>query len=512
MGRNQLKGKVILTGAGPGDPGLLTIRAREAIQSADVLIYDYLANPEFLDYRREGAEIYYVGKKGDDHTLPQEGINDRILREARAGKLVVRLKGGDPFIFGRGGEEAEELVKNGIDYEVIPGVTAGGAATAYAGIPLTHRSFTSTVAFITGHEDPTKTGSRIAWDKIATGIGTLVFYMGIKNLPHITSSLVKHGRSPETPAAVIRWGTTPRQETVVGTLATLVDLVEARGIRPPAITVVGEVISLKGKLDWFERRPLFGKNIVVTRAREQASEFAEMLDKKGAHVLQFPSIEIVPPSSWEPLDRAIRELESYHWVIFTSINGVSYFLERLRHQGRDIRDLKGIKICAIGPRTAEGIEKLGVRVDFVPSEYRAEAIIEGLKEKDLTGKRLLLPRAREAREILPEKLSALGAVVDVVEAYQAVRPDGKREEIRAMLKEGTIHMVTFASSSTVRNFLEMFESGEGARLLRKIPVACIGPITEGTAREKGLTPAVVPKEYTLGAMTEAITEYFTVER
>lgn len=502
------KGKVILVGAGPGDPGLLTIKGKEAIEKAEVLIYDYLANPEFLEYAPEGAEIYYVGKMGGAHTLPQEEINKLIVREAEAGKLVVRLKGGDPFIFGRGGEEAEELVGMGIAYEVVPGVTAGAAASAYSGIPLTHRDFTSTLAFVTGHEDPSKTGSSIAWDKIATGVGTLVFYMGIKNLPNIVENLVKHGRSPETPVAVIRWGTTTRQKTVIGTLSTIVELAEKNKIKPPAITVVGEVVSLKEKLDWFERRPLFGKNIIVTRAREQASDFAEMLQESGASAIQFPTIEIVPPTSWEPLDAAIARLEEYHWIIFTSINGVSYFLQRLRGSGKDIRDLKGIKICAIGPKTAEGIEKFGIRVDFVPSEYRAEAIIEGLKESDLKGKKLLLPRAKEAREILPEKLSEMGAAVDVVEAYQAVKPEGDREEVRSMLEKGEVNMITFASSSTVRNFLEMFEPGEGARLLENVPVACIGPITEKTAVEHGLKPAVVPGEYTLAAMVEAIVKYF----
>ena len=506
------RGKVILAGAGPGDPGLLTLRAREAIESAEVLIYDYLANPKFLEYAPKGAAIYYVGKKGGDHTLPQEEINLLIIREAEAGKRVVRLKGGDPFIFGRGGEEAEELVQKGIDFEVIPGVTAGSAASAYAGIPLTHRDFTSTVAFITGHEDPTKPDSSIAWDKIATGIGTLVFYMGIKNLPNIVENLVKNGRSPETPVAVIRWGTTSRHQSVTGTLATIVEIVKKKGIQPPAITVVGEVISLKKQLDWFEKRPLFGKNIIVTRAREQASDFAEMLRAQGANAIQFPTIQIVPPSSWAPLDAAIARLEEYRWVLFTSVNGVSYFIERLKHHGKDIRDLKGIKICAIGPKTAEGIEKFGVRVDFVPAEYRAEGIIDGMGKEDLKGQRLLLPRAREAREILPEKLAEMGAVVDVVEAYQTVKPEGNREEIRTLLQNGEAHMITFASSSTVTNFIDMFEKGEAQELLKKVPVACIGPITEKTARDHGLIPAVTPEKYTLEAMTQAITRYFSGER
>ncbi len=503
------KGKVILSGSGPGDPGLLTIKAREAIEKAEVLIYDYLANPKFVEYAPKEAEVYYVGKMGGDHTLPQDEINKLIIRKAEEGKTVVRLKGGDPYIFGRGGEEAEELADKGIPFEIIPGVTAGGAATAYAGIPLTHRDFTSTMAFITGHEDPTKKETNIEWDKIATGIGTLVFYMGIKNLPNIVENLVKNGRSPDTPAAVIRWGTTPRQKTVVGTLKNIAQLVKEAGIKPPAITVVGEVIGLKKKLDWFETRPLFGKNIIVTRAREQASDFAELLNSQGANAIQFPTIDIVPPASWEALDKAIENLEDYHWIIFTSINGVSYFVDRLKHHKKDIRDLKGIKICAIGPKTAEGIEKFGIRVDFLPTEYRAEGIIEGMREKDLKGKKLLLPRAKEAREILPEKLSEAGAEVHVVEAYQAVKPDGDREEVRTMMQNGEIHMATFASSSTVRNFLEMFEEGEGVELLKKTTVACIGPITEKTAKENGLNPVVVPEKYTLDSMVDEIVRHFT---
>lgn len=507
-----MNGKVILVGAGPGDPGLLTIKAKEAIEKAEVLIYDYLANPEFIEYAPESVEVYYVGKKGGDHTLPQEEINQLIIKKAKEGKLVVRLKGGDPFIFGRGGEEAEELVEEGVAFEVIPGVTAGSAATAYAGIPLTHRDFTSTLAFITGHEDPTKTESSLAWDKIATGIGTLVFYMGIKNLPSIVDNLVKNGRPADTPTAVIRWGTTSRHKTVVGTLATIVDLVKKNGIKPPAITVVGEVISLKEKLDWFEKKPLFGKNIIVTRAREQASEFAEMLTTRGAHAVQFPTIRIIPPQSWEALDKAIERLEEYQWIIFTSVNGVAYFIERLKHHQKDIRDLKGIKICAIGPRTAEKIERFGIRVDFVPKEYRAESIIEGMQESDLKGKKLLLPRAKEAREILPEKLAELGALIDVVEAYQTVKPEENKEEVLSMLKNGEIDMVTFASSSTVRNFISMFGKGEAVELLKRVPVACIGPITEQTAIENGLSPSVIPEEYTLSSMTEAISRYLPKER
>ncbi|MEK7689214.1 MAG: uroporphyrinogen-III C-methyltransferase, partial [Deltaproteobacteria bacterium] len=432
------KGKVYLIGAGPGDPGLITLKAIECIKEADVVVYDYLANKKFLEYAGKGAEIIYVGKIGGAHTLPQEDINKLIIEKAKKGKVIARLKGGDPFIFGRGGEEAEEIVGAGIAYEVVPGVTAGVAAAAYAGIPLTHRDFTTTVAFITGHEDPTKDESNIYWDKISTGIGTLVFYMGIGNLEPNMKKLMENGRSPDTPVALIRWGTTPEQETLVGTIADIAGKAKAAKLKSPAITVVGGVVSLRDKLRWFDKRPLFGKRVVITRAREQASDFADLLKENGADVIEFPTIEIVPPKKWDDVDKAIKKLSTphphlsrkgrgkeavgcyYDWAIFTSVNGVKYFVERLKKQGKDIRELKGIKICAIGPATAKAIEDLGIKVDFLPKEYRAEAIIEGLGKNRIKGRRFLLPRALKAREILPDEIKRLGGKVDVVPAYRTI--------------------------------------------------------------------------------------------
>ncbi|MDH4100343.1 MAG: uroporphyrinogen-III C-methyltransferase [Nitrospirota bacterium] len=502
-------GKVYLIGAGPGDPKLITLRAVECIKAADVLIYDYLANKKFLEYGKPGAEIIYVGKMGGEHTLPQDKINDLIVEKARSGKTVARLKGGDPYIFGRGGEEAEELVEAGVAFEVVPGVTAAAAATAYAGIPLTHRSFTTDVALITGHEDPTKTESSIKWDKIATGIGTLVFYMGVSNLPNIVENLIRYGRDPKTPVALIRWGSTTQQETLVGTLEDIVEKVKKAGMKAPAITVVGGVVSLREKLRWFDKRPLFGKKVIVTRARVQSSDFTELLEANGASVVEFPTIDIVPPDDWTELDKAIDRLSDYQWVIFTSVNGVKYFLQRLRERGRDVRDLKGIRLCTIGPRTAEEVEKLGIRVDFVPSEYKAEGIIEGLGKESLKGQKILIPRAEVAREVLPEELKRLGAVVDVVDTYKTVRPVGDVEKVKQLFADGKVDAVTFTSSSTVENFVSMFPDTDIKALLNGVTVASIGPITKETAEKLGIRTDIMPKDYTIPALTEALVDHFS---
>ena len=504
------KGKVFLVGSGPGDPGLLTLRAKECIEKADVVIYDYLANVVFLDYAKKEAQRIYVGKEGGRHTLGQNEINRLIVEKAVEGLRVVRLKGGDPFIFGRGGEEAQELVKAGIPFEVVPGVTSAIAVPAYAGIPLTHRDFTATVAFVTGHEDPTKETSNVAWDKIATGIGTLVFLMGVGNLSKIAASLMANGRSPDTPVAVIRAGTVPEQRTVTGSLGNIADIAQREKIKPPAIIVVGDVVSLREDLNWFEQKPLFGKRIVVTRAREQASDFVARLLELGAECVEFPTIEAVPPPSWKELDRTLGNLESYQWLVFTSVNGVKYFFDRLENSGKDARDLKGIRIAAIGPKTAEAIRGKGVKPDLVPEEYRAEAVVEAFRRKGVRGLRILLPRAVDAREVLPQELQKMGAAVEVVEAYRTVKPKEAKDEIGAMLEKGDIHLVTFTSSSTVNNFMEMFE-GESEKLLKwmeKVAVACIGPVTAKTAEERGLSVQITPSDYTIEALAEAIVEYF----
>jgi uroporphyrinogen III methyltransferase / synthase len=505
------RGKVYLVGAGPGDIGLFTLRGRELLEQAEVVIYDYLANEELLKFARPDAERIYVGKKGGDHTVPQKGINE-ILVEKGLDHMVVRLKGGDPFVFGRGGEEAQELVAHGIPFEVVPGVTAAVAVPAYAGIPLSHRDYTAGMAFVTGHEREDQGNSKINWDKLATAVGTLVFFMGVKNLPEICHSLISHGRRPQTPVAVIRWGTTPDQKTVIGTLENIAERVEAAQLKPPAITVVGEVVQLRSELNWFEARPLFGRRIVITRAREQASEFKALLGALGAECIEFPTIEIAPPPSWEPLDSAIDRLSRYDWAIFTSVNGVRCFMERLWAAGRDLRHLGGIKLAAIGPKTAEALEKSGLRPDLVPKEYKAEALLEGLSGERAAGKRFLMPRAMVARDVLPDTLRQWGAEVDVVPAYETVLPSARSSEILARFHKGTIDCVTFTSSSTVSNFFSLFDRAEILAHLNRITIASIGPITTQTAEGYGLKVNIQPSDYTIQALSEAICKHFSAHR
>jgi len=397
---------VYLIGAGPGDPGLLTLKGQSCIARSDVVIYDYLAAPELLAHAGDDAELIYVGKKGGDHTLPQAGINDLIVAKARQGRIVARLKGGDPFIFGRGGEEVERLIEEGIDFEVVPGVTSAVAAPAYAGIPLTHRQFTSSVTFVTGHEDPTKETSSINWKALAQGGGTLVFFMGVKNLTYIAERLLHYGMSPETPAALVRWGTTPRQQTVTGALATIADIAAAAGMAPPALIVIGEVVRLREKMKWFETRPLFGKSIVVTRARAQASDLVSRLAELGAVCHEVPAIRIMPEEDYGPMDRAISEINTYDWLIFTSVNGVDFFFNRLFHAGLDARALGRIRTAVIGPATAERLLGFGIKTDILPDSFRAESVIDAFKKEPVAGKRMLLPRAKEARPILPVGMSA----------------------------------------------------------------------------------------------------------
>jgi len=503
-------GIVYLVGAGPGDPGLLTLRGQACLALADVVVYDYLANPALLNMAPHEAERIYVGKKAGNHTLNQEDITTLIVEKALEGQVVVRLKGGDPFIFGRGGEEALELKERGIPFEIVPGVTSAVAVPAYAGIPLTHREHTSTVAFITGHEDPSKEKTDIAWDRLATGVGTLVFLMGVGNLAKISKSLISHGRAPHTPTAVIQRGTGPLQRTVVGELQHIARLAAEKGMRPPAVIVVGDVVELRKHLNWYETKPLFGKTIIVTRAREQASDFLEKLSQLGAECIQFPTIRLIGPESWDGMDRGLADLESYDWLLFTSVNGVRYFLERLKTHGKDVRAIKGIQIGAIGPKTADAWRRYGIEPDLVPDEYRAEAIVASMKASGIEGKKILLPRAAQARAVLPRELRKMGARVDVVEAYRTVKPKQDVKRVRDLLEKKRIHMVTFTSSSTVHNFVAMFEEESETlqQWMAHVRVACIGPITAATATEKGFSVDVVPDEYTIDRLLRRILAYY----
>ncbi|MBW1646540.1 MAG: uroporphyrinogen-III C-methyltransferase [Deltaproteobacteria bacterium] len=503
------KGKVYLVGAGPGDPGLITVRGRECIRRAEVLVYDYLAAPELLRHAPETAERIYVGKQGGDHTLGQEEINRLLVEKARAGRTVTRLKGGDPFIFGRGGEEAEVLVQHGIAFEIVPGVTSAVAAPAYAGIPLTHRQFTSTLAFVTGHEDPNKTDSSIDWAALAGGIGTLVFFMGVRNLPQIVERLVAHGRSPETPVALVRWGTTARQRTVTGTLGDIVERVAVAGLKAPCIIVVGEVVRLRQRLRWFENsRPLLGRTIVVTRARAQASDLVARLSELGAECLECPTIRVMPPADWAPLDAAIASLDRYRWIVFTSVNGVRFFFERLFALGHDVRRLGHLRTAVIGPATAARLADFGICSDIVPESYRAESVVHAFADQDLDGARILLPRAAEARPVLPEELSRMGATVDEIPVYRTVPDDSGRQALVTALEKQAIDMVTFTSSSTVRNFKALLPEERFEALMTGVTVASIGPITSETAAGLGFHVDLSAATFTIdGLVAEIVAHY-----
>lgn len=498
------KGYVYLVGAGPGDPKLLTLKGAECIAKAEVLVYDRLASRRLLTLARPDCELIYVGKSPDRHTLRQEEINAVLVAKGLEGKIVTRLKGGDPFVFGRGGEEAEALLQAGITFEVVPGVTSAISVPAYAGIPVTHRDLTSSFAVITGHEDPTKNETAIAWEHLAPSHGTLVFLMGMENLELIASKLMTYGKSPDTPVGIIQWGTRPEQRTLVGQLDNIARLVKEQGFTSPSIIIVGEVVSLRDKLQWFEKKPLSGQRIVVTRARQQASALSQRIEELGGEAWEFPAIEIAPPSDPAHLEQAIRELKRFEWLVFTSVNGVEAFFGELKRQGKDIRDLFGIELVAIGPATQAALESKNLRVAFVPDEYRAERIVEGLASRVLAGQSVLLARAEEARDILPESLKALGADVWDVPAYKTVLGQANKEELQGLLRERAIHGVTFTSSSTVRNFLQLID-GDLA-LLEGVKIFSIGPITSNTARESGLVVYKEAPKYTIDGLVEVLVE------
>jgi uroporphyrinogen III methyltransferase/synthase len=502
------KGYVYLIGAGPGDPGLITVKGRECIARADVILYDYLAHPGLLGFARPGAELVYAGKIGGAHNREQGQINDMLVERASAGKVVARLKGGDPFIFGRGGEECEVLAAAGIPFEVVPGVTAGTGATAYAGIPLTHRDFTTSVTFVTGHESPGKEVSGIDWQSLSRGNGTLVFYMGMKNLPQIAENLITHGRSPETPVALIRWGTRPEQEVLVGTLADIGERARKAAFKAPAITVVGDVVRLRESLRWFDTRPLFGTGVLVTRATDQAGVFSRLLQGYGARVYECPTIAVRPPDTFAGLDEAIGALADFHWVIFTSVNGVDAFFERLHHQGLDSRALGQCRVAVVGPKTGESLSQFGIRPDLVPSGYHAEGIVEAFGKLDIGGKRALYLRGDRARDVIAPGLTQLGMEVAAPVAYRTVTPDSLPREAVEALEEKRVHCVSFTSSSAVGNLASLVGENRLLYLLDGVAVASIGPVTSGACRELGLRVDMEPVESTIEALTEEIVRYF----
>ncbi|CAB1075570.1 Uroporphyrinogen-III methyltransferase (EC / Uroporphyrinogen-III synthase (EC [Olavius algarvensis Delta 1 endosymbiont] len=503
------KAKVYLVGAGPGDPALITVKGKACIETAEVVIYDYLAAPALLNHARREAALIYVGKKGGDHTLSQDEINALIVEKAKAGFSVCRLKGGDPFIFGRGGEEAEVLVAEGIPFEVVPGVTSAVAAAAYAGIPLTHRKLTASLAFVTGHEDPHKDASNIDWESLGRGIGTLVFFMGVKNLSDISQKLIAHGKSPDTPVALVRWGTTPAQQTVTGTLDDIAERVQKAGLRAPAIIVVGEVVRLRENLKWFETRPLLGKRVVVTRAREQASDLVRQLAELGAECLHYPTIKVIPAADTTPLDDAIKGLSTYDWIVFTSVNGVKFFFARLFELGLDVRALNHLHTAAIGPVTSQKLRRFGLNSDILPENYRAEAVVDAFRGVDLHGKKVLLPRAAEARPVLPVELRKMGAEVDEVTTYLTQKVTDNAESLKEQLTQKRIDMITFTSSSTVKNFKSLLPSDGFQELLDGISIASIGPITTDTAARLGFEVQITADTYTIPGLCDAIVDHYT---
>jgi uroporphyrinogen III methyltransferase/synthase len=499
-----LEGIVYLVGAGPGDPGLITVKGIRCLEKADVIVYDRLVNPQLLSFASPEAGKIFMGKETTGLAGTQDGINSLLIGLAREGKTVVRLKGGDPFIFGRGGEEAEALAEAGVHFEVVPGVTSAVAAPAYAGIPLTHRSHASSVTIVTGNEDPDKENSLIAWDKIAAGSGTLVFLMGMANLKAVCGQLIKHGRNGNTPAALIRWGTWAEQEFLQGTLADIASQAERENFKNPAVIVIGDVVGLYKKLWWLKKKPLTGRRILVTREAQQAEGLARLLTEQGGEVIVFPTIAITGPNDSGPLDQALDKIGRYNWIIFTSKNGVKYFFKRMNERLIDIRDLKGIKLAAIGPKTRETLEECGLRVALTPPVYIAEEIVASIKTMIKTGDRILLPRSDKARKFLKEALAGLGAEVEDVIAYRTRAAGGDPDYLRRMLGQGFIHLIIFASPSAVYNFVQLLDVSDLTALMKNVQVACIGPVTAQAAAESGLRADIVAREYTSEGLIEAI--------
>ena len=490
---------VYIVGAGPGDPELITCKGRDVLAHADVVLHDHLANEALLRLAPAHAELIYVGKKKSEHAFSQEEICRMMIERVRRGLSVVRLKGGDPFIFGRGGEEAEALADAGIPFEVVPGVTSPLGIAAYSGVPLTHRAHTSVVTFVTGHDV-----AGIDWGKVGQA-ETLVIFMGLTTFGEIAREIMARGRSPETPAIAVRWGTRPDQESVAGTLGTLPQQIHKYGLKPPATIIVGEVVRLQEKLNWFERLPLFGQRIVVTRAREQADALSAKLRALGADVMEMPTIEIVPASDYAPLDRAIAELPRYDWLIFTSVNGVRLFLERLDGSLQDLRALRA-RIGAIGDATKQAVEALHLKVDLMGEEYVAESLVQALAKLDLAGKRVLLPRAAVARDLLPCALRERGACVDVVEAYRTVIPESAARQAEQVFGGSRKpDWITFTSSSTVQNFVQ----AAGVKALEGVKVASIGPVTTATAKKLGVMVTVEASPFTTDGLVAGIVKGVT---
>ena len=501
-----MSGKVYLVGAGPGDPGLLTQRAAELIAAADLIAVDALVSKEITSSFPPDAEVVYVGKRASAHTLPQDKINQLLIDQAIKGKTVVRLKGGDPFVFGRGGEEAEELVAAGLPVEIVPGISSSIAGPAYAGIPVTHRSYATSLTLVTGHESDESTG--IDWPVVARLQGTIVFMMGFGNLAMIVRKLIENGMPSTRPVAVVSKATTREQRTVAGTLANIEGRIAKANLPTPALIVVGEVVKMHDVINWFETKPLFGKRVIVTRAREQASELKKSLEDAGAQVLQFPTIEIAPPESYDSLDRIIDAISDYQWIIFTSPNGVRSFFERLRENGDDARSLAGVMVAAVGDTTANDLRAHGIIPDLVPEKFQSSALLP-LLDADQKGIRTAVIRAEEGREELIDELRRRGGEVDLGIAYRTIAADYDIDELRRLIAENAIDAVTFTSASTVDHFLGKLSAEERSKISSRAILASIGPTTTEAIKRYGRGPDVEAKNATIAALLDAVTNALT---
>lgn len=507
-GAGVTEGKVFLVGAGPGDPGLITVRGKQLIDSADAVVYDALANSALLPpgARTTGRpELYYVGKRGGaNDSVTQEEINALLVKLARDGKRVVRLKGGDPFVFGRGSEEAQAMNDASIPFEVVPGITAGIAAPAYAGIPVTHRTLATSVTFVTGSEDPTKPSTQTNWTALAKAGGTIVLYMGVKTLASIANTLINAGMPSDIPAATIQWGTRPKQRTVVATLETLAAKAAEQDITAPVITVIGWSVVLRDELNWFERRPLFGKRIVVTRATQRAPALSEKLSELGADVIEMPATQIAR-LELAPLRAAIGRLSLYDWLIFTSQNAISIFWEQLLGESKDARALAGLKVAAVGPATAGALLEHGITVDVIPNRFVAEGLLEMMRARDdVAGKKVLYVTAEGARDVLPLGLREIGADVTVIEAYRSVVDGEGAEKLARAIEAGKVDLVTFTSASAVRGYIDAV----GEELALRVPAASIGAQTSEALREAGIEVRVEAKESTLDSLASSVLSAF----
>lgn len=505
--KSEKAGKCYLVGAGPGDLGLVTLRAKECIEQADVILYDHLANPEMLNWAREEAEIIYAGKQAGKQALSQDEVNALLVEKAREGKQVVRLKGGDPFVFGRGAEEAKAIVDAGILFEIIPGITSAIAGPAYAGIPVTHRAQNSHVTFFTGHEDPSKTQSSIDYAALTKLGGTQVMLMGVERIESIARQMMEQGARKDLPVALVRWATTGRQETLVGILEDIAQRVVDFGFEAPAVAVFGEVVSLRETLNWYEKRPLSGKRIVVTRTRKQASDLSNRLRALGADVVELPTIRIEPPTDLREFAELVQDAHSYDWIVFTSPNGVDAFFEMFFKLYDDARELGASKIAAIGPATAQRVKDHHLHVDLQPEEFVAESIVREFgKHGGVENLRILIARAEKARDVLPKKLSSLGAIVDEGFAYRTVPETRDATGARRRLLEDGADLITFTSSSTVENFLAL-----GVPWPKGMQIASIGPITSKTARDHGLKIDIEARRHDVEGLVEAIRNFFAKE-